>query len=65
MGDQFQSEEKLVTACGGFIQDPDQYPSAFYQGKRVYFCNQACLKAFEAAPNAFMNGEVEHPHEED
>jgi YHS domain-containing protein len=65
MGNQFQSDEKLVTACGGIIQDSAQYPSAFYQGKRVYFCNKACLRAFEETPGAFMMGEVEHPHEEE
>ncbi len=65
MNDQFQSEEKLVTVCGGVIQDPNRYPSAFYHGKRVYFCTRACLRAFEAAPEAFMRGDVEHPSEED
>jgi hypothetical protein len=65
LNDQFESEEKLVTASGGTIQGPDRYPSALYQGKRVYFCNMACLRVFEKDPGAFMNGEVEHPNEED
>lgn len=65
MIDQFQSEEKLETACGGSIQDPNLYPSALYQGKRVYFCLKACLRAFDEAPDAFMRGEIEHPTDED
>lgn len=65
MTDQFQREEKLKTVCGGIIQDPNRYPSAFYQEKRVYFCTRACLRAFEKAPNAFMRGEVDHPTDEE
>lgn len=65
MSDRFQNEEKLETTCGGIIQNPNQYPSALYLGKRVYFCNRSCLRAFEEAPDAFMKGEVEHPAEED
>lgn len=49
------------SACGGTLQDPSAYPSAMFNGERVYFCAQACLKAFLAQPEAFMAGEVEHP----
>jgi YHS domain-containing protein len=65
MNDLLQSNEKLETACGGKIEDPNRYPSAFYQGKRVYFCSRACMRAFEDAPDAFMSGAIEHPIEED
>jgi YHS domain-containing protein len=56
---------KYQTACGGKLKDPVNYPSAMYQGERVYFCTPACLRAFEQAPDVFMAGEVEHPVEED
>ncbi|MBE7432769.1 MAG: hypothetical protein HS100_02530 [Anaerolineales bacterium] len=53
------------SACGGTLKDPSAYPSAMFNGERVYFCNQACLKAFLSAPEAFMAGEVEHPLEDE
>ena len=65
MNDEFQSDLKLGTVCGGTIQDPTLYPSAIFQGKRVYFCTRGGLRAFEETPDAFMRGEVEHPTDED
>jgi YHS domain-containing protein len=60
------SETSIIkSACGGNLKDPSRYPSAMFNGERVYFCTQACLKAFLAQPEAFMAGEVEHPIEED
>lgn len=53
------------TACGGKLKDPENYPSALYQGERIYFCTHACLRVFEQDPAPFMAGEVEHPLEED
>lgn len=53
------------SACGGTLKDPSAYPSAMFNGERVYFCNQACLKAFLSVPEAFMAGEVEHPLEDE
>lgn len=53
------------TACGGVIKNPSLYPSAEYQGKQVYFCTAACLRAFKAAPDSFMAGEIEHPLDEE
>ena len=53
------------TACGGVLQDPSGYPSAMFKGELVYFCNNACLKAFMQAPEAFMAGEIEHPLEDE
>lgn len=53
------------SACGGTLKDPSAYPSAMFNGERVYFCTNACLKAFLSAPEAFMAGEVEHPLDED
>ena len=49
------------TYAGGKFTDPAKYPSAEYKGKRVYFCTEACRKAFEQAPDQFMAGEIEHP----
>ncbi|MDL1940892.1 hypothetical protein FBQ99_00935 [Chloroflexi bacterium CFX2] len=67
MDDQAQTPETQVfkSACGGTLKDPSAYPSAMFNRERVYFCNQACLKAFLRAPEAFMAGEVEHPLDED
>jgi len=60
------SEPQLKTVCGGIIKDPTKFPSAEYRGERVYFCNRACLHAFEQSPDAFISGGIEHPiHEED
>ena len=56
---------EFKTACGGGIKDPSKYPSAEYRGERVYFCTNACLRAFEQAPDQFMSGEVEHPLDDD
>ena len=57
-------QQEIKSACGGELKDPSQYPSAMFNGERVYFCNAACLKAFLLAPEAFMAGEVEHPLED-
>ena len=53
------------SACGGILKDPSAYPSAMFNGETVYFCNNACLKAFLKAPEAFLAGEIEHPLEDD
>lgn len=52
------------TACGGMLPDPLGYPWAPFAGQRVYFCTRACLRAFEAEPERFMAGEIEHPIDE-
>lgn len=60
-----QPQEPVIkSACGGILSDPGGYPSADYNGQRVYFCTRACLRAFEGNPDGFMNGEVEHPEED-
>jgi YHS domain-containing protein len=58
---QIPEQQEIKSACGGVLKDPSQYPSAMFNGERVYFCVNACLKAFLSAPEAFMAGEVEHP----
>lgn len=59
------NDSEAVTVCGGKIAEPDRYPSAIYRGQRIYFCAQACLRAFEADPGRFMAGEIKHPLEEE
>lgn len=54
-----------LTVCGGKIDEPEKYPSAEYNGQRVYFCTRACLRVFEQDPDKFIAGEVDHPTEED
>ena len=56
---------EAVSACGGKLKDPQNYPSAIYRGKRIYFCLHACLRVFESDPDRFMAGEIEHPTQED
>ncbi len=56
-----QPPEPAITACGSVLQEPDRYPWALYRGRRVYFCSQACLRAFEGDPDRFMAGEIPHP----
>lgn len=57
-------QQEIKSACGGTLKDPSA-PSAMFNGERVYFCANACLKAFLAQPEAFMAGEVEHPLDDD
>jgi len=61
-----QTPEPIIkSVCGGILTEPEKYPSAEYHGKRVYFCTHACLRVFEKDPDAFINGEVEHPTQDD
>jgi YHS domain-containing protein len=60
-----RQDKTAVTACGGEIKDPENYPSALFRGERVFFCTQACLRAFKSDPERFMDGEVEHPLDEE
>lgn len=55
----------VKTVCGGTLTDPSKYPSAMFNGERVYFCVEACLEAFLSDPEKFMAGEIEHPTEEE
>ncbi len=61
MSEKTDQPGNFVTACGGTIQNENEYPSAYYQGRRVFFCLHACLRAFELNPEAFMEGKIEHP----
>jgi YHS domain-containing protein len=54
-----------ITVCGGKVNDPEHFPSSVFQGERLYFCTQACLRAFESDPERFMAGEIEHPLDEE
>ena len=61
---QTEPEPIYITACGGKLKEPANYPIAMYRGERD-FCTHACLRVFEQEPDLFMAGEVEHPTEED
>jgi len=56
-----QQPSPTRTACGGFLDHPENFSSAMYRGQRVYFCTMACLQVFEQSPGPFMAGEIEHP----
>jgi YHS domain-containing protein len=62
-----QSEKQPVTksVCGGVLAEPEKYPSVIFKDERLYFCARACLRVFQQNPQAFLDGEVEHPLEED
>ncbi len=49
------------TACGGKLKNPEKYPSAVHRGKTIYFCTEACRRAYEQDPDKFIAGEIEHP----
>ena len=63
----YQSERQQITnsVCGGILKNPEKYPSVIFKDERLYFCMRACLRVFEQDPQAFLDGEVEHPFEED
>jgi len=61
MADENQKHSLAKTVCGGTLKNTKGYPNAIYHGERIYFCTQACLRAFEQEPDRFMNGEIEHP----
>jgi YHS domain-containing protein len=54
---------ELLTVCGGKMKNPDYYPSVIFHGEQLYFCNPACLSAFESDPEGFIAGEIEHSEE--
>jgi YHS domain-containing protein len=54
-------EDPHKAVCGGILIDTSQYPSAIFNGEKVYFCTVACLNEFVENPEAFMAGEIEHP----
>lgn len=58
-------QQEIKSACGGVLNAPSKYPSAEFNGELVYFCTNACLRAFLSAPEKFMAGEVEHPLEDE
>jgi YHS domain-containing protein len=51
------------TACGGRIYEPERYASVTYRGRQVFFCSKSCLLAYQADPDRFMSGEIDHPLE--
>jgi YHS domain-containing protein len=54
-----------VTVCSGKIEDAKRFPSAVFKGERLFFCTEACLRAFESDPERFLAGEIEHPLDEE
>ena len=54
----------IKTVCGGVLAGWQATVSAEYRGERVYFCRAACLRAFQADPDRFIRGEIEHPADE-
>lgn len=56
-----QPDQEIETVCGGVIENPEDFPTAEYKGKKVYFCTLGCLRAFEKSPDRFIAGEIEHP----
>ena len=49
-----QNPKEFKTVCGDEIIDIKDHPFADYQGERVYFCGQGCLRSFEEDPNKYI-----------
>ncbi|OLS32336.1 MAG: hypothetical protein HeimAB125_09860 [Candidatus Heimdallarchaeota archaeon AB_125] len=43
----------LKTCCGGDI--PAQQVSTVHNGKKLYFCDTACLNLFQKNPDRFLS----------
>jgi YHS domain-containing protein len=52
---------KAITACGAILENPDRYLYREYEGRRIYFCNQECLREFGQDPERFLFGNIVHP----
>ena len=67
MPEPFDKPQAVIakTACGGKLKDTSGYPSVVYRGEPIYFCTDACLRAFVKNPEAFMAGEIVHPLDDD
>lgn len=63
--EQTENQQVIKSVCGGILTEPEKYPSAVFKDERLYFCTRACLRVFQQNPQAFLDGEVEHPLEED
>jgi len=63
--EQSENQPVIKSVCGGILTEPEKYPSAVFKDERLYFCTRACLRVFQQNPQAFLDGEVEHPLEED
>ena len=63
--EQSEKQQVIKTVCGGILTEPEKYPSVIFKDERLYFCTRACLRVFEQNPQAFLDGQVEHPLEED
>jgi hypothetical protein len=48
-----------------FKKDPSNDPSSNWESRQVYFCTNAGLRILHQDREAFMNGEVERPFDED
>jgi len=49
------------TVCGGRLGDESEAVRIEYQGQVYYVCHAGCRRAFEADPERFLAGEIEHP----
>lgn len=63
--EEIKTQPAVKTVCGGILLEPEKYPSVVFKGECLYFCTHACMRVFQQNPQAFLDGEVEHPLEED
>jgi YHS domain-containing protein len=45
----------FTTLCGRVFRDtdPQYFPCAQFKGRKIYFCTDSCLSAFQADPELF------------
>ncbi len=46
-------KKSLKTCCGGDI--PDKQVTTIHKGKKLYFCDTACLNLFDKNPERFLS----------
>jgi YHS domain-containing protein len=46
-------EESLKTCCGGDL--PERIVTTNHNGKKLYFCDTACLNLFNKNPERFLS----------
>lgn len=60
MGENIQTEISLHhdPVCGMDIEEQDATGTVEHQGKRYFFCSEACIKKFRRDPERYLNSEL-------
>jgi len=49
----------LCTTCGIQTETGEEARSLVYNGKRYFFCSEACMELFREDPTAYLDGSPE------